>query len=111
MQVRAFAKNLHVSPKKLRRILDVVRGRPVNEALKVLRFLPSPAARDVAKVVRSAAANAENNYQLNADSLRIVQITADEGMKLRRYQPMARGRAGLVRKRHSHVTVVVDEEE
>ena len=111
MEVRAVAKNIHVSPRKVRRILDVVRGRPVSEALTVLKFLPSPVAADVAKVVKSAAASAENNYQMDPDSLKIVHITADDGLKLRRFQPMARGRAGLVHKRHSHITVIVDEAE
>ena len=76
-----------------------------------MRFLPTPAAHEVAKAVKSAAANAENNYQMNPDSLRVVSITANEGMKLRRFQPMARGRAGTVRKRSSHITVTVDEQE
>ncbi|MEE9285142.1 MAG: 50S ribosomal protein L22 [Dehalococcoidia bacterium] len=111
MEVRAIAKNVSVSPKKLRRIVDTVRGKPVSEAMVILQFIPSPAAGEVAKVVKSAAANAENNFQMDPERLRIVRITADEGIKLRRYQPMARGRAGTVHKRHSHITVVVDQEE
>ena len=111
MEVRATAKNVSVSPKKLHRIVDTVRGKPVGEALVILQFIPSPAAQEVAKVVKSAAANAENNFQMDPERLRIVGISADEGMKLRRYQPMARGRAGSVHKRHSHITVVVDHEE
>lgn len=111
MEVRAVAKNIRFSPKKLGRVVDAVRGRPVGEALTILRFLPTPAAHEVAKAVKSAAANAENNYQMDPESLRVVSITANEGMKLRRYQPMARGRAGTVRKRSSHITVTVDDEE
>ena len=111
MEVRAKAKNVSVSPKKLRRMVGVVRGLPVNEALTVLRFLPSAAAADIAKVIRSAVANAENNYQMNPDALKIVGITADEGMKLRRFRASARGRAGSIHKRHSHITVVIDEKE
>ena len=111
MEVRAVAKNIRFSPKKLGRVVDAVRGRPVEEALTILRFLPTPAAHEVAKAVKSAAANAENNYQMDPESLRVVNITANEGMKLRRYQPMARGRAGTVRKRSSHITVTVDDEE
>ena len=111
MEVRAIAKNISVSPKKLHRIVDTVRGKSVGEALLILQFLPTPAAHEVAKVVKSAAANAENNFQMDPERLRIVGITADEGMKLRRFQPMARGRAGSVHKRHSHITVVVDHEE
>ena len=111
MEVRAKAKNISVSPKKLRRMVGAVRGLPVNEALTLLRFLPSAAAADIAKVIRSAAANAENNFQMNPDSLKIVGIRADEGMKLRRFRAAARGRAGSIHKRHSHITVVIDEKE
>ena len=111
MEVKASAKNVGVSPKKLRRIIDTVRGRGVTEALTILGFLPSPSAVHVAKTIKSAAANAENNFQMDPDGLRVVRITADEALKLRRNQPMARGRAGLVHKRHSHITVVVDEGE
>ena len=111
MEVRAVVKNLSVSPRKLRPILDAVRGRNVQDALTVLQFLPSPAAKDVAKVVKSAAANAEANLSMDPDSLRIVSIVADEGIKLRPFLPHPRGRAGLIPKRHSHITVVVDEKE
>ena len=111
MEVKARAKNISLSPKRIRPIVSAVRGLAVPEALTVLRFLPSPAAADIAKVIKSAAANAENNFQLDPDSLRVVDIRADEGMKLRRYLPMPRGRAGLIHKRHSHITVIVSEEE
>ena len=111
MEVRATVKNISVSPKKLRPIVDAVRGKAVPEALTILRFLPSPAAGEVAKVIKSASANAENNFQLDPDSLRIALIQAQEGMKLRRFLPKPRGRAGLIHKRHSHITVVVSEEE
>ena len=111
MEVKARAKNISVSPKRIRPIVSAVRGMHVPEALTVLKFIPSPAAGEIAKVIKSAAANAENNFQLDPDSLRVVAITANEGMKLRRFLPMPRGRAGLVHKRHSHITVVVSEEE
>ena len=111
MEVRAVAKNISISPQKLGRVVDTVRGRPVQEALTLLRFLPTPAAHEVAKAIKSAAANAENNFQMDPEALRVVAITANEGMKLRRFQPMARGRAGVVRKRSSHITVVVDGQE
>lgn len=111
MEARARARNVGVSPKKLRPIVDTVRGKTVHEALETLRFLTSPAADEVANVIKSAAANAENNFQMNPDALWIVAIAADDALKLRRVQPMARGRAGLVHKRHSHISVVVGEEE
>ena len=111
MEARAIVKNLSVSPKKLRPILDLVRGMGAKDALTTLQFLPSPAAGDVAKVLRSAIANAENNHSLDPDDLKVTSIIADEGMKLRRVLPHPRGRAGMIHKRHSHVTVVVSEEE
>jgi large subunit ribosomal protein L22 len=82
----------------------------VTDALNTLKFLPSPAAREVAKVVKSAAANAENNLMLNQDDLRIVRIYADKGQVLKRIRARPRGRASRILKRSSQVTVVVDEE-
>ena len=111
MQAKALAKNLSVSPRKLRLIVDTVRGKPVNEALVALRFLPEHSAADLAKAIRSAVANAENNYQMNPARLKVVSVTVDEGLKLKRMMPMARGRAGKVQKRHSHVSVVVSDGE
>jgi len=89
--------------------LDTVRGKPVDEALAILSFLPSPAARTVAKVVRSAAANAENNYQMSPDQLRIVKTFADKGMVLKRHRAGARGRVSPLLRRFSHITVIVEE--
>ena len=109
--VRAFAKGIGASQKRLKPILDLVRGQKVDDALNTLGLLPSPWAKTVAKVVHSAAANAENNMFMNRDSLRIVQITADNAKSLKRFQPRARGRIGRITKRSSHLTVVVNEEE
>ncbi|MBI4496394.1 MAG: 50S ribosomal protein L22 [Chloroflexi bacterium] len=109
MEVIATAKNIRVSPRKVRLILDSIRGKRVGEAMAVLRFMPSPTAREVAKVVRSAVANAENNYQMAPTSLRIVRTWADGAPVLKRWKPHARGRVGQVRKRSSHVSVVVEE--
>ncbi len=111
MEVKAIGKNISVAPKKLQPIIETVRGKRVAEALTILKFLPSPVAQDVAKVVKSAASNAENNMKMNPDALRIVSITATDGLKLKRYDPMSRGRAGRKVKRHSHILVVVDERE
>lgn len=111
MEVKAIAKNISVSPKRLRPILNTVRGKPVTEALAVLSLLPKYAAADVAKAIRSAMANAENNFSGNPEGMRVAMIRADEGIKLRRFMPHARGRAGAVRKRHSHITVVISDEE
>ena len=109
--VRAVAKQIGASTKRLKPILDLVRGKQVDEAMNTLNLLPSPWARTVAKVVNSAASNAENNLLLNRNTLRIVQITADQAKVLKRVRPRARGRIGRITKRSSHITVVVDEAE
>jgi large subunit ribosomal protein L22 len=109
--VRAVAKQIGASTKRLRPILDLVRGKQVDEAINTLNLLPSPWAKTVAKVVNSAAANAETNLLLNRNALRIVQITADQARSLKRVRPRARGRIGRITKRSSHITVVVDEAE
>ena len=109
--VRALAKSLGASQKRLKPILDLVRGQRVEDALNTLSLLPSPWAKTIYKVVASAAANAENNMAMNRDNLRIVQITADNAKPLKRFRPRARGRMGKIIKRSSHVTVVVDEAE
>ena len=109
--VRASAKQLGASQKRLKPILDLVRGQRVGEALNNLSLLTSPWAKTVAKVVASAAANAENNMLMDRDNLRIVQISADNAKSLKRFRPRARGRIGRIIKRSSHLTVVVDEDE
>ena len=109
--VKATAKQLGASCKRLRPILDLVRGKPVNEAVDILGLLSSPWAAAVRKVVRSAAANAENNMLMDPDNLRITSIAADPATSLKRFRPRARGRVGRIIKRSSHVTVVVDEQE
>ena len=111
MEVRAIARNVRVSPRKVRLILDAVRGKRVDKALDILRYLPSPSAKTVTKVVRSAVANAENNYQMSPRNLIIVRTYADEARMLKRSRPKARGRVGPILRRFSHITVVVDEEE
>ncbi len=110
MAIKAVAKNVGVSPKKMRRVVNVVRGKRVTVALEMLEFIPSPAARHVAKVVKSAAANAENNGMMAQDELTIVDIHADAGAVLRRFRARSRGRASRIIKRTSHITVLVDEE-
>ncbi len=109
MKVKVVAKDIGMPPRKARRVVDTVRGMKVEEALAVLQFMPSPAASAVAKVIKSAAANAENNYQTPAPALRIVAIHADEGRTLKRFRPQSRGRISPILKRSSHVTVLVEE--
>ena len=111
MAVKAVAKNLGVSPRKMRRVLKVIRGQKVQAALEILSFLATPAAREVAKVVKSAASNAENNNMMAQGDLKIVAINADPGVTLKRTRARSRGRSSKILKRTSHVTVLVDEEE
>lgn len=111
MEVKATAKYIRTSPRKLRPIADIVRGKKVDDALAVLKFLPSPSAHTVAKVVRSAAANAENTYEMTPDDLIITEIFIDGSRTMKRYRAGPRGRVKPVIKRSSHITVVVKEEE
>lgn len=108
--VRAYSRNAPVAPKKMRIILDEVRGKRVDEAMALLRFMPTPHARLVAKTVRSAAANAENNYSMDPRSLRITEAYTTDGQRLRRMSPRARGRGDIIRRRNCNITVVVEEE-
>ena len=107
--VKAVAKQIGASQKRLKPILDLVRGSNVDEALDTLSLMTSPWARTVYKVVQSAASNAENNMFMERDNLRIVRITADPARSIKRFRPRARGRIGRITKRSSHITVVVDE--
>lgn len=109
--VRAVAKQIGASQKRLKPILDLVRGQEVQSALNTLSLLPSPWAKTVYKVVESAASNAENNMFMERENLRIVRITADPARSIKRFRPRARGRIGRITKRSSHITVVVDEVE
>jgi len=111
MQVRAMARNVAVSPKKIRLVLDQLPGRSTTEVLARLRHMPSPHARVVAKLVRSAVANAENNYQVDPRYLRVVSAYAGDAPRLKRWRARPRGRANPILKRHSHVTVVIEEVE
>ena len=111
MEVRSFARNAGIAPKKARVILDEIRGKRVDEAMALLRFMPTPHARLVAKAVRSAVANAENNYNLPPRTLRVTKAFAGDGMVYKRMLPRARGRADQMRRRRSNITIVVSEQE
>jgi large subunit ribosomal protein L22 len=111
MQVRAFSRDAKISPKKVRLILDEIRGKRVDEAMALLRFMPTPHARTVAKVVRSAVANAENNYSLQPRDLRVAEAYAGDGLTYRRMLPRARGRADVKRRRRTNITVIVEDQE
>jgi large subunit ribosomal protein L22 len=109
LQVRAVTKYVMGSPIKARRVVNVVRGMRAEEALEVLSLLPHAAARVVYKTVKSAISNAEENYALDPESLIIAEIRVDEGPRLRRARYGARGRFKPIKKRSSHITVVVEE--
>lgn len=111
MEVRAVSKDTGIPPRKVRLLVDMVRGKNVDEALTILRFAPTPTARVVAKVVKSAAANADNNYQMSPSDLKIVKVFVDEGRTLKRFRPRARGRSSQILKRSSRITVIVAEVE
>jgi large subunit ribosomal protein L22 len=103
----ARATHVRVTPMKARRVIDLIRDMPANQALSVLKFAPQAASEPIAKVVASAIANAEHNFQLDAETLIISRAYVDEGPTLKRFRPRAQGRAYRIRKRTSHITVVV----
>ena len=104
----AKARFVRVSPRKARRVIDLVRGRSVADALDILRWAPQAASEPVAKVIASAAANAQNNNGLDPATLVVATVYADEGPTAKRIRPRAQGRAFRIRKRTSHITVVVE---
>ena len=109
MEVRAVAKYVRISPRKVRLIMDQIRGKKVEEALNILKFSPKKGARMLKKLVYSAVANAENNFDIDVDRLYIKRIYTDQGPTLKRYRARALGRATMIRKRTSHLTVILDE--
>ncbi len=111
MNVRAEVRDTGFPAQKAWMVVNLVRGKRVAEALTILRFVRTPIARTVAKVIKSAAANAENDFQMMPDELKIVSISADPGRNLKRYRPQARGRMSPILKRSCHIRVVVAEEE
>ena len=110
MQVRAIARHIGVPPRKMRLVTNAVKGLRVNEALAILPFLPNAGAEPVRKVVASAAANAENNYNLNPDELFILNIVTDESFRLKRVKARSHGRSSRILRRFCHVTVVVSDD-
>ena len=111
MRVSATAKYIRRSTRKTRLVTQAIVGKKVDDAAAILRFMPQGAAKDVAKVLKSATANAENNFNLAADELTVVSATADEGPTLKRGRPRAQGRYFGILKRTSHITVAVADSE
>ena len=108
MEARAQARYVRVTPMKARRVIDLIRGLPAAEAQAILHFAPQAASEPVGKVLDSAIANATNNFKLDPDSLWVREAYVDEGPTLKRFRPRAQGRAYRIRKRTSHITVVVE---
>jgi len=111
MQVRAKVTGIRVSPRKARLVVDAVRGRRVVDAIDIAKFLPQRTSVDVEKLLRSVAANAENNYDLDPETLWIKEIYADEGPTYRRFKAKARGRVGRIQRRNTHITVIAEDRE
>lgn len=109
MEVRASAQRVRISPRKVRLVVDMVRGKKVTDAIQLMKFVPNRAALDVERLLKSVAANAENNYDLDPDDLWIKAIYADDAPQLRRFKPRARGRVGKILRRSCHITVIAEE--
>jgi len=111
MRVSATAKYLRGSTRKTRLVTQAIKGKPVEEATALLRFMPQKAAGDVARVLKSATANAENNHNLSAEDLVVFDAVANEGPTIKRFQPRAQGRAFPIHKPMTHITIVVADQE
>jgi len=111
MEVRASITNVRVSPRKARLVVDAVRGKRVNEAIAIAKFLPQKTGVDVERLLRSVAANAENNYDLDPEDLWIKAIYADDAGSYRRFKAKARGRVGRILRRNCHITVIAEDRE
>jgi len=111
VRVSATAKYLRASTRKTRLVTEAIKGKPVEEAAALLRFMPQKAAADVARVLKSATANAENNHNMSAEDLVVVEARADEGPTIKRFRPRAQGRAFAIHKPMTHITVIVAERE
>ena len=105
--IRASARYVRIAPRKVRVVADQIRGKDLEEALALLRFSPRGAAETVRKVIESGAANAENNFDLDPEEMKIAQISVDEGPTMRRFRPRARGRATRIEKRTCHINVAL----
>jgi large subunit ribosomal protein L22 len=111
MEARAITRFVRLSPRKMRLVVDQIRGKGVEEALNILKFVPKRSAAIVAKTLRTAVANAENTQTVDVDRLYVKQAMIDEGGMWKRFMPRAQGRATRIRKRLSHITIIVDEAE
>ncbi len=110
-EAKAITKNVRVSPKKARPVADAIRGKSVDEALKTVRFSKKKAARFIKDTLESAVANAQHNHDMSVDKLSVKEAAIDEGQTMKRMKPRAQGRADLMRRRQSHIKIVLVEEE
>lgn len=106
---RAIARYIRISSRKVKIVIDLIRGKSVKEAQAILMFTPKAASEPVAKLLKSAVANAENNLDLSADTLYVAEAFANQGPTLKRFTPRAQGRATPIRKRTSHITIILDQ--
>ncbi len=109
MEAKAVARTVRIAPRKARLVIDLIRGKHVSEAMSILKLTPKAASPIIEKVLKSAIANAEHNYDMDAQDLYIVQAYVNEGPTLKRYRPRAQGRATQINKRTSHITIVVSD--
>ncbi|HLS65804.1 MAG TPA: 50S ribosomal protein L22 [Pseudogracilibacillus sp.] len=106
---KAVARQVRIAPRKARLVVDLIRGKDVNEAIAILRYTNRAATPVIEKVLNSAIANAEHNYEMDPDNLVVSEAYVDEGITLKRFRPRAQGRASAINKRTSHITIVVKE--
>jgi len=109
MEAKAIVKHVRIAPRKAQQVIDLVRGKQVDEALAILKYVPKAGAIIVEKLIKSAAANAENNHNMNRDQLFVSEIYANQGPTMKRFRPRAMGRATTILKRTSHIGVVLKE--
>jgi len=110
-QAKAIAKYVRIAPRKVRIVMDLIRGKEVADAFAILKFTPKRGATLIEKVLKSAVANAENNFDMDADKLFVSTCFVDQGPTIKRYHPRSRGQAFSILKHTSHITVVVSEKE
>ncbi|WP_338752613.1 50S ribosomal protein L22 [Bacillus sp. FJAT-52991] len=109
MEAKAVVRTVRIAPRKARLVIDLIRGKQVGEAVAILRHTPKVASPVIEKLLKSAIANAEHNYDMDINNLVVKQAFVDEGPTLKRFRPRAMGRASQINKRTSHITIVVSE--
>jgi large subunit ribosomal protein L22 len=108
-QAKATARTVRIASRKVRLVVDLIRGKKIGEAIAILRLTPKAASPVVEKVLKSAIANAEHNYEMDVENLYVSEVFVDEGPTMKRFRPRAQGRASAINKRTSHITLVVSE--